>query len=92
VGASPLMSASGVSGERGGGSVFGSPVPSLRALIGGGNVNPNVGVVNGANAGAGAGAGTCPGGVAGTGIMDEGGEWEREGLGTGLEERLDWVR
>jgi hypothetical protein len=27
-----------------------------------------------------------------TGIMDEGGEWEREGLGRGLEERLDWVR
>lgn len=36
--------------------------------------------------------GSVHGVAAAAGIMDEGGEWEREGLGRGLEERLDWVR
>jgi hypothetical protein len=54
----------------------GSPSASLRGFGGGG------GSVHG-------GGGSVSGS---TGIMDEGGEWEREGLGRGLEERLDWVR
>ena len=68
------------------------PVPLPAGTVHRGGLSPGFGGGGGGSLAGSSITGVPVGGVGATGIMDEGGEWEREGLGRGLEERLDWVR